>query len=213
MAARSRNGKTSEKILDVAERLIQVRGYNGFSYADIALALDLTKASLHYHFPSKAELGRTLMHRYTQGFLAALADLDTRLDCERAKLEGYVGIYASVLARKRMCLCGMLAAEFATLPKALKAEVTQFFDANESWLAVHLNTGRERKVLRFSGDARQAAQLLVAGLEGAMMLARTYGDTARFEHASRLLLENLVGNRKSGGAFDAPSGHRLLEDN
>ena len=194
MAARSRNGATSEKILDVAERLIQVRGYNGFSYADIASALDLTKASLHYHFPSKAELGQALMHRYTHAFLAALAELDTRLDCERAKLEAYVGIYSSVLANKRMCLCGMLAAEYATLPKAVKSEVTKFFDANESWLAMHLDAGRERKVLRFSGDAHEAAQLLVAGLEGAMMLARTYGDLARFEHASQLLLGNLVGS-------------------
>ena len=194
MAARSRNGATSEKILDVAERLIQVRGYNGFSYADIASALDLTKASLHYHFPSKAELGQALMHRYTHAFLAALAELDTRLDCERAKLEAYVEIYSSVLANKRMCLCGMLAAEYATLPKAVKSQVTQFFDANESWLAMHLDAGRERKVLRFSGEAREAAQLLVAGLEGAMMLARTYGDLARFEHASQLLLGNLVGS-------------------
>ena len=67
-------------------------------------------------------------------------------------------------------------------------------------------------MLRFSGDARLVAQLLVAGLEGAMMLARTYGDPARFEHASRLLLANLVGNRKFGGASDATSGHGLPED-
>ena len=193
MAARTHIGETSEKILDVAEGLIQVRGYNGFSYADIASTLDLTKASLHYHFPSKAELGRALMHRYTQTFLAALGDIDRRLHCERAKLQGYVEIYSAVLANNRMCLCGMLAAEYATLPHAVKSEVIQFFDINESWLAAQLNAGRERNVFQFSGDAHRAAQVLVAGLEGAMLLARTFGDQARFEHASQRLLESLVG--------------------
>ena len=49
---------TASEILDVAERLVQVRGFNGFSYADIAEALEVTKASLHYHFPTKGDLGK-----------------------------------------------------------------------------------------------------------------------------------------------------------
>ena len=49
---------TSQRILDIAERLVQTRGYNGFSYADIAQALKVTKASLHYHYPAKADLGK-----------------------------------------------------------------------------------------------------------------------------------------------------------
>ena len=59
---------TAQRILDVAERLVQTRGFNGFSYADIAEALRVTKASLHYHFPSKAELGRRLIERYEATF-------------------------------------------------------------------------------------------------------------------------------------------------
>ena len=59
---------TTTRILDVAERLVQTRGFNGFSYADIAVQLGITKASLHYHFATKAELGRTLIARYTGAF-------------------------------------------------------------------------------------------------------------------------------------------------
>ena len=51
---------TAQRILDIAERLVQTRGFNGFSYADIAGALAVTKASLHYHFPTKAEPDRSL---------------------------------------------------------------------------------------------------------------------------------------------------------
>jgi AcrR family transcriptional regulator len=41
--------ETSARILDVAERLVQMRGFNAFSYADVADVLKVTKASLHYH--------------------------------------------------------------------------------------------------------------------------------------------------------------------
>ena len=59
---------TAVRILDVAERLVQVHGFNGFSYADIAADLQITKAALHYHFPGKAELGEALIVRYAERF-------------------------------------------------------------------------------------------------------------------------------------------------
>src|SRR5215510_7639621 len=67
---------TAQRILDIAERLVQTRGFNGFSYADIAGALAVTKASLHYHFPTKAELGKRLIERYESTFLQALGEID-----------------------------------------------------------------------------------------------------------------------------------------
>src|SRR5271154_4277237 len=118
-------------ILDVAERLAQTQGYNGFSYADIAARLGVTKASLHYHFPSKAELGRALIERYHVLFGAALDAIDRRTTPPQEKLQQYVGLYDSVLSNERMCLCGMLAAEYATLPAPMQDGLTRFFDANE----------------------------------------------------------------------------------
>src|ERR1700733_4336739 len=107
-------------ILDVAERLAQTLGYNGFSYADIAAQLGVTKASLHYHFPTKAELGRALIERYRTVFGAALEAIDQSDVTPREKLQRYVGLYDSVLSDERMCLCGMLAAEYATLPRPMQ---------------------------------------------------------------------------------------------
>ena len=59
---------TASRILDIAERLVQVRGFNGFSYADIASELKISKASLHYHFAGKADLGEALIRRYAARF-------------------------------------------------------------------------------------------------------------------------------------------------
>src|ERR1700733_7764161 len=93
---------TSQRILDIAERLLQTRGYNAFSYADIAHALHITKASLHYHFPTKAELGKRLIERYEQAFLQALADIDKASAGVEEKLRHYVELYVKVLRNDRM---------------------------------------------------------------------------------------------------------------
>ena len=194
VTATARNGDTAQRILDIAERLMQVRGYNGFSYADIAETMRLTKASLHYHFPSKSELGRRLMERYTENFLAALGRIDATGAGAREKLQRYVSIYAEVLANKRMCLCGMLAAEYATLPKSVKAEVTRFFDANETWLVGLLQEGKRSKDVNFGGSATEIARTITASLEGAMMLARAYDDAERFNRAAQRLLADIAGS-------------------
>ena len=182
---------TSQRILDVAERLVQTRGFNGFSYADIAQALEVTKASLHYHFPAKADLGARLIERYERNFAAALEAIDLEAKRPRDKLRRYVAIYEGVLQQDRMCLCGMLAAEFGTLPGAMRAEMRRFFDENERWLAGVLQQGKRDKTLRFTGPAVEVARALLDTLEGAMMIARTYGDVGRFRSVSERLLKEM----------------------
>lgn len=181
----------SERILDVAEALVQTRGFNAFSYADIAKALSVTKASLHYHYATKAALGQRLIARYTEGFLAALADVDARAQNGRDALLAYVQIYADVLAKNRMCLCGMLAADYATLPKPMRDGVRAFFDANEAWLVRTLARGRAQGVLSFAGDDVENARALAGALEGAMLIARSYGEPQRFTRSATLSIEAL----------------------
>jgi TetR/AcrR family transcriptional repressor of nem operon len=179
---------TASRILDCAESLVQMRGFNGFSYADVAGQLAVTTASLHYHFPGKAELGRALITRYAARFDAALATIDAAGPSAPAKLEAYVQLYADVLRAHRMCLCGMLAAEYQTLPEPMRDAVLGFFDTNESWVEGVLAAGRGDGTLAFAGDARDAAQQIVSALEGAMLVARPFGDVERFETAGRRLL-------------------------
>jgi TetR/AcrR family transcriptional repressor of nem operon len=182
---------TAERMLELAERLVQMRGFNGFSYADIARELGVTKASLHYHFPTKAELGLRLIERYSEGFADALAVIDTRGDGARAKLHAYVALYSVVLRANRMCLCGMLAADYATLPEPMKSAVIDFFAANETWLATLLEQGRVTGEIHFTGDPLDMARLLVGSLEGAMLIARSFDEPARFQAIADRLLDEL----------------------
>jgi TetR/AcrR family transcriptional repressor of nem operon len=186
---------TGERILDAAEQLVQLRGFNGFSYADVAAELKITKASLHYHYPSKGALGEALIRRYTQRFVAELVGIDAGSGDASAKLRAYADLYAGVVDGQRMCLCGMLAAEYSTLPEPMRDAVVDFFDQNEAWLARVLRTGKRQNSLSFSGSARDVAQAIISTLEGALLTSRPYANPVRFRTTSRRLIATLTRER------------------
>ncbi len=191
MAARrqSQPSSTRTAILDVAERLVQSRGFNGFSYADVASELQITTAALHYHFPGKAELGDALIDRYARRFGEALAGITAMEVSPPDKLRAYADLYLGVLRDQRMCLCGMLAAEYQTLPDAMRNSVVSFLDYNCDWLAALLAAGRSEGSLDFGGTAQDAAQMIVGALEGAMLVSRPYASTEHFE----VIADRLIG--------------------
>lgn len=188
---------TASHVLDVAERLVQTRGFNAFSYADIAEEVGITTASLHYHFRTKADLGRSLIERYAQRFGAALETIEDSQAPSPDMLARYVHLYADVLNNERLCLCGMLAAEYTSLPVAMQDEIRTFFDMNEEWLAAVAEKGRSEDSLHFDGSSRDVARLILGTLEGAMLVARPYADVDRFEAAAKRLLLDLAAARGS----------------
>lgn len=185
-------GGTAERILDIAERLVQVRGFNNFSYADIARELGITTASLHYHFPGKAELGQALIVRYAERFFSALDQIDHDLDDPKRKLEAYTGLYAEVLRGHRMCVCGILAAEYQTLSEPMRTEVIRFFDENQKWLVAVLDQGKADDTLNITAPTDELAHSIISTLEGAMLVARPYGDLAIFNSAVHHLMASLT---------------------
>ena len=194
--AASRDAGTSARILDVAEELVQVRGFNGFSYADIAAELGITKAALHYHFAGKADLGEALIARYSSRFAESLIGIDAAAagtaGAARARLAGFADLYLDVLRNRRMCLCGMLAADYQTLPQPMRDAVLRFFDDSEAWLGSVLDSGRADGSLSFAGPASEQARMIIGSLEGAMLIARPYGDVGRFQAAAENLLAGLT---------------------
>ena len=63
---------TAEKVLDAAGALLQHRGYNGFSFDDVAQLVGIKKPSSYHYFATKAELACVVTKRYTHRFRAAL---------------------------------------------------------------------------------------------------------------------------------------------
>lgn len=182
---------TATRILDVAEKLVEVRGFNGFSYADVSSELNITNAALHYHFANKSNLGEALIERYTSRFDDALAAVDSRTTDARVRLQAYADLYLDVLRGKRMCLCGMMAAELETLPEPMQAAVLTFFTHNQEWLSRVLKDGKTKGTIRFKGSVSETARTIIGTLEGAMLLARLFDNVASFRSATAHLLAGL----------------------
>ena len=167
----STTGKASE-ILDSAERQARRRGYNGFSFRDLAAEVGIKSASVHYHFPTKADLGAAVAQRYTERFMAALGEPNAPEVAPRALLERYVEAFRRALVRDRqMCLCGLLGAEVESLPPEVAAEVRDFFERNVAWLAAVLSRRDGGALGNEAAEAR--ALTILALLEGALVVART----------------------------------------
>lgn len=163
---------TVERILDSAQTLVQVRGYNGFSYADISAELSITKPSIHHHFPTKAALAEALIARYREQFAAALKKVDDNAGSARQRLVDYAGLYAATFARGgRICLCGVFAVDAESLPAEVRRATDGFFDDQRRWVA---------GVLAEAGvpatRTGSAAEAYLAALEGALLLARAHGQ-------------------------------------
>lgn len=182
---------TADRILDVATGLVQARGYTGFSYADVAQAVGIRKASIHHHFPTKSALGLALLIRYRERFLGAAAEIDRSAADALERLRRYAALYSTLLADDRMCMCGMLAADLCALERPLRDEVRRFFDDNRTWIASVLEAGRAAGTLAFDGSADDEALLLLSGLQGASLVARAHADASRFTAVAEQLFARL----------------------
>ena len=102
---------TRDLILDAAEELLQRRSYNAFSYQHIAVQLGIRNAAIHYHFPSKADLGTALIRRYRQRYQETIQRLESECrDCW-GLLQGFFSIYRAYLeAGDMVCPGGVLGA-------------------------------------------------------------------------------------------------------
>ena len=195
--AEDRTSKDSraQEIMDVAQDMIQTRGYNGFSYRDIANEIGIKSASIHYHFPGKGQLGRAVAARYCENFMQALRELEAESKGDvKILLQGYVELYrATLIESNRLCLCGMLAGETETVPDEVKQEVARFFNEQHQWLTKTLEQGLEQQslALKSSADATVWATTILSTLEGAMFVARGFGDNEQFNAAAQNLLNVL----------------------
>jgi TetR/AcrR family transcriptional repressor of nem operon len=183
---------TRTALLDLAEELAQTRGLNAFSFQDLADGIGIRTASVHHHFPSKEDLGRAIMERYRVRFNASVEAISSRTRVPRRRLELFAELFRETLNHgNRLCLCGMLATEYATLPPSVQREVRAFYEETEAWLSQVLSEGRDEGALRFEGSPSSVARTFLATLEGAMIAARTFGDEKRLSRAGKWLIDSI----------------------
>jgi TetR/AcrR family transcriptional repressor of nem operon len=182
------------EIVGHARSLLESGGYNGFSYADIAARVNISKASIHHHFPSKAELVRVVVALYRAEAREGLAILDRQLADPLGELNAYVDYWSSCIrgGTSSFCICAMLAAELPLLPAEIVAEVRGHFDDLTGWLTTVLEKGAVRGQLRLQGPAADEARAFMASVHGAMLAARGFADPGTFQTLGALSIARLT---------------------
>jgi TetR/AcrR family transcriptional repressor of nem operon len=175
-----RNTNTQRAILDLAESLLQDRGFNGFSYAHIAGELGVKNAAIHYHFPSKEALACAVIQRYRDRFQLWINNARIKHLSPQEKLDWFFSIYTNTRADNgKVCLAGSLETEFNSLPASLREQTEALTRELLAWLQATLNEGREAGVFQFSGHPASKAALILSSLQGALQMARALG-TSKF---------------------------------
>lgn len=169
-----------EELLKAAQLQVRSGGYNNFSFRELATEVGIKSASVHYHFPTKSDLGAALAHRYTNDFLEALGEPDELYAAGKNPINVYIDLFRQALVRdKKMCLCGLLGAETDSLPDKVLFETKLFFERNIAWLTqAHTVIATDNKE-----NAKRNAIKTIAILEGVMMISKTLGDNQIFEEA------------------------------
>lgn len=182
---------TAVELLDTAQRLVMKRGYNAVSYKDLADAVGIRTASIHYHFPAKADLGKALMDRYLAELEQALADIDRTNRTSQAKLKSFIGLYRETETRGFICLCGSLASDRETLPAAIQSAVAAYLERSEEWVAEKIDDGVRVGEFTLSGKSASAAAALVASLQGGLILSRGRSGPSVLDSVQRTFLTAL----------------------
>src|SRR5262249_46789730 len=174
-----------DEILDVAEALIRTAGFNGFSTRDVAEAVGIKAASVHYHFPSKADMGVAVTERYTDRFLEALGDPNRFKGHPRQAVKLYVNSFRQALVRDgKLCLCAVLGAEIGGLPREVGGHTRIFFERNIEWLRKALTVSSQISAAKATAHAIH----VLAALEGAMILSISLDDKNIFESVAKSLM-------------------------
>lgn len=184
------HGETAERILATANSLLIERGYSAFSYADIADAVQIRKASIHHHFPTKAGLVVAVLQAHRARIVAGMETLEAQFENPLLRIKNYFKYWENCIQEGTLSFCigALMGAEMPSLPEEVQAEVRLHFAMLTEWFERTLKSGAKSRSILLAGTAANEAQVLIAALHGGMLSARAAGtpDVFRIVAASAL---------------------------
>ena len=159
---------TRNEIIRLANELIRSVGYNAFSYADIANELKIKNAAIHYHFPSKTDLGVEVIKENT---LLFLRKVDSWKDQTVIKqLENYTKFHDPFCKRHWVCIVGSLSPAYDTLPPSMQNELKSLIEIILDWLTQLLTKGKEKAEFTFQETPKDKAYLIHAAVLSSLLM-------------------------------------------
>ena len=156
-------------IMDAAERRMQLGGFGGFSFREIAADVGIKSSSVHYHFPTKENLAAAVIRRWAE---ETSAFIDKKLEKDADPVRVWTNAFrGTAMSEGRMCPCTVLGAGSRDLPAEVAAEVKAFFNMCLD------------KLVEEGLSPNNAAEVL-STITGALVLANALGDTAAYDRAT-----------------------------
>ncbi|MFA5329161.1 MAG: TetR/AcrR family transcriptional regulator [Prolixibacteraceae bacterium] len=182
---------TREKILELGEELIVTKGYNGFSYQDISTAMGIKNAAVHYYFPSKENLGTSILKTNIQRFEEMIENMKNRDFDEHQQLESFMKIYLKSNRDNKICLIGSLGTDINTLSDPMRNELQKMVDRIVNWLETTLESGRSKSLFSFQTTARDQALRILSSLVAGLQLARIL-NKSDFKNIHQSIWEEII---------------------
>lgn len=176
--------------MELGEDLIRTRGYNAFSYQDISSELGIKNAAVHYYFPSKENLGTSIVKNNIQRFEEMIQNMQNRGFDEWHQLETFMKIYSKSNREEKLCIVGSLGPNIESLNEPTRIELKKMTEIIVLWLITVLTSGREKKIFAFKGEVREKALLILSSLIAGLQLARIL-DKSDFKSIYQAILEDL----------------------
>ncbi|OIQ44149.1 MAG: TetR family transcriptional regulator [Roseobacter sp. MedPE-SW] len=184
---------TKTKLMNAAEHQVRQKGADGFSYSDLSAEVGIRKASIHYHFPAKSDLLTAIMARYAKEVLATLDGYADQIPTPREQLIAFIAFYRSALEEgRKLCLCVALTVGRDALAPETRQEISRFRDALQTWLQTRLEQlSCGTRTGNWVGDPQAIGAATLALVEGAQLAARSTADPARYDAATKCILDRL----------------------
>lgn len=184
---------TRETIIETADHLIRHNGFNAFSYKDISNKIGIKTASIHYHFPTKSDLGVAAIKEHTQRFEKLKAELYHKSPL--AKLKGFLSIYSQIKSENKVCLVGSLATDLNTVDDRVKSELKGFAEDILNWVTEILADGKKQNVFEFQSTPRTKALMVITNILAIVQLSRLTNNED-FEIVRSTILQDLRPKKK-----------------
>lgn len=161
---------TRETIIEVADQLIRSNGFNAFSFKDISNKIGIKTASVHYHFPTKSDLGVATIKEHIKRFEQLKAELSNKSPL--VKLKGFLAVYSQIKSENKVCLVGSLATDLNTVDDHIKKELKHFAELILNWVSEVLAEGKKQKIFEFETAPRTKALMIITNILAIVQLSR-----------------------------------------
>jgi TetR/AcrR family transcriptional repressor of nem operon len=190
--------QTKQVILQKTRMLLVTKGFHHTSVSEIIAACGVQKGSLYYHFPSKEELGLAVLEDARDEFFAIL-DQSLTGTTPLAKVFNSLEAVRRQMQRANFvggCLFGNTALEMSDSNPRFQEVIREVFERWVDLLTKTLAEHRESDGTTFQ-EPRLLAKLIVAAIEGGIMMARASKDGRDLDDCIRSL-RTLLERRPAG---------------